>query len=66
MKNKIIGFFIFSRRNYNIPVCIVDEAAQIQELDTLKVVAFKGNTLVLMGDKYKFPALDIPLVSFQY
>ncbi|XP_033210463.1 uncharacterized protein LOC117168777 isoform X2 [Belonocnema kinseyi] len=40
---------------HTVGVCIVDEAAQILELDTLKVLPFKEKTLVLLGDICKNP-----------
>lgn len=50
-------FFIFyvNSEKHTVGVCIVDEAAQILELDTLKVLPFKEKTLVLLGDICKNP-----------
>lgn len=46
-------------------MCIVDEASEIQELETLKAIAFGGNTLVLMGDQNKQPLIDVSAVSLK-
>ena len=52
----------FPNREKNpIPICIVDEAAQVDEINILKPLSFGVKKLVLLGDTHKISQSNISL-----
>jgi len=58
--NNVYNFIFLSNRKdtsgYHFTCCIVDEATQSQELETLIPLMLGVNTLVLVGDAQQLPA----------
>jgi len=58
--NNVYSFIFLSNRKdtsgYHFTCCIVDEATQSQELETLIPLMLGVNTLVLVGDAQQLPA----------